>query len=59
MSNGNCGSCLWVLVATKLTFISTQDIFDSPENIEILDHFIKSIKFLGVTMLLKATRLPD
>jgi len=50
---------LWVLVATKLTFISTQDIFDSPENIEILDHFIKSIKFLGVTMLLKATRLPD
>ena len=32
--------------ATKLTFISTQDMFDSPENIEILDHFIKSIKFL-------------
>ena len=31
----------------KINFISTQDMFDSPENIEILDHFIKSIKFLG------------
>jgi hypothetical protein len=39
--------------------MSTQDIFDNPENIEILDRFIKSIKFLGVTMLLKATRLPN
>ena len=54
---------LWIMFvgsrSYKINFISTQDIFDSPENIEILDHFIKSIKFLGVTMLVKTTRLPD
>ena len=54
---------LWIMSvgsrSDEINFISTQDMFDSPENIEIRDHFIKSIKFLGVTMLLKATRLPD
>lgn len=54
---------LWIMFvgsrSYEINFVSTQDMFDSPENIEILDYFIKSIKFLGVTMLLKATRLPD
>ena len=42
---------LWIMFvgsrSYKINFISTQDMFDSTENIEILDHFIKSIKFLG------------
>ena len=42
---------LWIMFVGsrhyKINFISTQDMFDSPENIEIRDHFIKSIKFLG------------
>ena len=42
---------LWIMFvgsrSYKINFISTQDMFDSAENIEILDHVIKSIKFLG------------
>jgi hypothetical protein len=30
-----------------ISFGSTTDQFDSPKNVEIRDHFIKSIKFLG------------
>jgi hypothetical protein len=30
-----------------INFMSSPETFDSPENIEIRDHFIKSIKFLG------------
>lgn len=41
---------LWIMFvgsrSYKINFISTQDMFDSPENIEILDDFVKSIKFL-------------
>lgn len=32
-------------------FISTPEKFDNPENTEIRDHFIKSIKFLGTNNL--------
>jgi hypothetical protein len=31
-----------------ITFIAPTSTFDSPENIEFRDHFIKSIKFLGI-----------
>ena len=31
-----------------ITFVSSPETFDSAENSEIRDHFIKSIKFLGV-----------
>ena len=30
-----------------ISFISTANTFDNPENIEIREHFIKSIKFLN------------
>lgn len=32
-----------------ISFMTTSDMFDSPENIEIRDHLIKSIKFLGAS----------
>jgi hypothetical protein len=42
---------LWVVYVGDhgylISFGSTTDQFDSPKNIEIRDHFIKSIKFLG------------
>jgi hypothetical protein len=34
--------------AYTITFFSTPETFDSPENTEIRDRFIKSIKFLGL-----------
>ena len=35
----------------SLSFVSPTTTFDNPENIEIRDHFIKSIKFLGESEL--------
>lgn len=41
----------WIVFAGStgynMDFMATADLFDSPENIEFRDHFLKSINFLG------------
>jgi hypothetical protein len=47
------GAQHWVVYvgdhAYLISFNERTDLFDSPENTEIRDHFIKSINFLGNT----------
>lgn len=53
------GSQIWLVYVGDhgylMSFTAPTRIFDSPENIEIRDHFIKSIKFLGNTTITNAT----
>jgi hypothetical protein len=55
------GSQIWMVYVGDhgylLSFVSPTRTFDSPENIQIRDQFIKSIKFLGNTTSTNATSL--
>ena len=53
------GTQMWLVYVGDhgylITFFTTTDVFDNPENVQVRDHFIKSIKFLGNTTNANAT----